>query len=47
VVSAWELHQAWPEAELQIIPDAGHSMAEPGILQALVAATQRFAQLKV
>lgn len=47
VVSAWELHQAWPEAELQIIPDAGHSMAEPGILEALVAATQRFAQLKV
>ena len=44
VVSAWELHRAWPEAELQIIPDAGHSMSEPGIQAALVAATQRFAR---
>ncbi len=23
-MSAWELHRAWPEADLQIIPDAGH-----------------------
>jgi proline iminopeptidase len=45
VVSAWELSQAWPEAELQIIPDAGHSMSEPGIQRALVAATNRFATL--
>lgn len=44
VESAWELHQAWPEAQLRIIPDAGHSAAEPGILQALVETTDRFAE---
>lgn len=42
--SAWDLCQAWPEAELQIIPDAGHSALEPGIVDALVRATDRFAQ---
>ena len=44
-ISAWELHRAWPEAELTIVPDAGHSMTEPGIRSALVAATDRFAGL--
>ena len=29
--SAWDLHRAWPEAELRIVPDAGHSAFEPGI----------------
>lgn len=43
LVSAWELHQAWPEAELIIVPDAGHSMMEPGIQTALLDATDRFA----
>ena len=33
---------AWPEAELDIVPDAGHAAMEPGIAQALVAATERF-----
>jgi proline iminopeptidase len=42
--SAWELHRAWPRAELDIISDAGHSAFEPGIRKALVAATDRFAQ---
>ncbi|NEV63888.1 prolyl aminopeptidase [Thiorhodococcus minor] len=42
--SAWELHLAWPTAELQVIPDAGHSAFELGIQRALVAATDRFAQ---
>ncbi|MFD2111106.1 prolyl aminopeptidase [Thiorhodococcus fuscus] len=42
--SAWELHQAWPSADFQVIPDAGHSAFEPGISRALVAATDRFAQ---
>jgi proline iminopeptidase len=37
--NAWELHQAWPRAELRIIPDAGHSALEPGIVDALVRAT--------
>ena len=39
--NAWELHQAWPEAELHIIDDAGHSAAEPGITDALIRATSR------
>ncbi|MBU6468001.1 MAG: prolyl aminopeptidase [Betaproteobacteria bacterium] len=42
IVTADELHQAWPEATYQIIPDAGHSAFEPGILSALVAATENF-----
>jgi proline iminopeptidase len=40
--SAWELHRAWPEAELIIVADAGHSITEPGIVSALVEATDRF-----
>lgn len=43
--SAWDLHRAWPEAELLLIPDAGHSMTEPGIRSALIEATDRFAEL--
>lgn len=39
--SAWDLHRAWPEARLQIIQDAGHAAAEPGIKAALVDATNR------
>lgn len=37
--NAWELHQAWPRAELRVIPDAGHSALEPGTVDALVRAT--------
>jgi len=40
--SAWELHRAWPEARLEVIPDAGHSVTEPGIADALVRATDSF-----
>jgi proline iminopeptidase len=42
-VTAWKLKQAWPEVELNIIPDAGHLFSEPGNLDALVRATDRFA----
>jgi proline iminopeptidase len=42
VENAWELHQAWPEAELRIIADAGHSLSEVGITDALIEATDRF-----
>ena len=42
-VTAYELHRAWPQADLQIIPAAGHAYSEPGITEALVAATDRFA----
>ena len=41
-VTAWRLHQAWPEARLQIIEDAGHAAFEPGIEAALVKACNRF-----
>jgi proline iminopeptidase len=40
--SAWELHRAWPEADLRIVGDAGHSAFEPGITHELVEATDRF-----
>lgn len=45
MISAWELHQAWAEAEFIVIPDAGHSMTETGIQQALLNATNQFAAL--
>jgi proline iminopeptidase len=41
-VSAWELHQAWPQSELRIIGDAGHAASEPGIMSALIDATDNF-----
>lgn len=43
VQSAWELQQAWPSARLEIVPDAGHSATEPGIVNALVLATREMA----
>ena len=45
MITAWELHQAWPEAELNVIADAGHSVSEPGIKNALIEASDRFAAL--
>ena len=39
VKSAWELHKQLPNSDLQIIPDAGHSMGEVPIASALVEAT--------
>ena len=42
IKSAWELHQAWPEADFRVVPDAGHSVTEPGIIHELVSATDRF-----
>ena len=41
--SAWDLHRAWPEAELVVVPDAGHSMSEDGIRAALIAHTHAYA----
>jgi proline iminopeptidase len=43
IFSAWALHRAWPEADLIISPDAGHSAWEPPNTRALVAATDKFA----
>lgn len=41
--SAWDLHRAWPEAQLQVVADAGHAASETGILSRLVEATDGFA----
>ena len=41
-VTAYELHQAWPAAELTMVPLAGHAK-DDGIIAGLVAATDRFA----
>ncbi len=44
--SAWDLHRAFPEADLQIIADAGHSISEPGITAALVEAMDNFKNIE-
>lgn len=44
-IAAWTLKKAWPEIELNIIPDGGHMYSEPGVLDGLVRATDRFARL--
>ncbi|MEO9340550.1 prolyl aminopeptidase [Mesorhizobium sp. SB112] len=40
---AWALHKAWPDAEFHLIEGAGHAYSEPGILDQLIRATDRFA----
>ena len=42
--AAWELKKAWPEVDLQIVPDGGHLFTEPGITDGLVRASDRFAR---
>jgi proline iminopeptidase len=42
VKNAWDLHKAWPESKLEIVPDAGHAADEPGIMDALIRATDNF-----
>ncbi len=46
MVSAWELHKAFPEAEFVIVPDAGHAVSEKGIADALITATDKFRNVK-
>jgi len=41
--SAWDLHRAWPQADLRIVADAGHSAFETGTIHELVSATDRYA----
>ena len=41
--TAWDLHRAWPEAEFVLVRDAGHAFNEPGILDQLIRANDRFA----
>ncbi len=45
MVTAWELHKAWPEADFDLVLDAGHAASEPGIIDALVRATNKYAAL--
>ncbi len=40
---AWDLHRAWPRAELVVVDNAGHAGDDPGITQALVRSTDQFA----
>ncbi len=42
MTTAWDLHRRWPEADFQVVPDAGHAAAEPGTMDRLVTATDRF-----
>ena len=44
MVSAWELHQAFPEADFEIVQDAGHSMTEEGIAAKLVEYTDKYSE---
>ncbi|XP_069125991.1 probable proline iminopeptidase [Argopecten irradians] len=43
--AAWLLHKKWPEADFHVIPDAGHSAKEPGILHQLMEATDKYKDL--
>lgn len=43
LITAWELAQAWPQSELVIVRGAGHASSDPGMTEALIAATDRFA----
>ena len=45
MISAWELHGAFPEADFEIVQDAGHSMTEKGIAAKLVEYTDKFSEL--
>jgi len=42
MASAWALHRVFPEADLRIVPDAGHAATEPGTLHKLIEATDHF-----
>jgi len=46
MVSAWDLHKAFPEADFEIVQDAGHSMTEKGIAAKLIEYTDRFSMLE-
>ena len=41
-ISAWQLKQAMPHAQFEMVPDAGHSAMEAGITSALIKATEEF-----
>ncbi len=45
MISAWEQHRDFPEADFEIVQDAGHSMTEKGIAAKLVEYTDKFSEL--
>jgi proline iminopeptidase len=45
IVSAWDLSKAMPQADLRIVPDAGHAGMEPGTLHQLIQAQDDFKNL--
>ncbi|MEM9809778.1 MAG: prolyl aminopeptidase [Pseudomonadota bacterium] len=44
VKTAYELHRQWPGSQLRIVSDAGHAASEPGVVSALIDATDRYAE---
>ena len=44
MMTAYDLYKNWPDAELHIVDDAGHTGTEPGIVDVLVRAAERFAK---
>lgn len=44
LITPWQLHRAWSDSELIVIDRAGHTSADPGMTEALIKATDRFAQ---
>ena len=40
--SAWDLHKRFPESDLRLVADSGHTMMEPGTVHELIEATERF-----
>ncbi|MBX2834061.1 MAG: prolyl aminopeptidase [Micavibrio sp.] len=46
IVSAYKLHQAWPEADYIVVPDAGHSALDPPLRSRLIEITELFKAIK-
>lgn len=44
VAGAWELARAWPDSELVVVPNAGHSAGDAGMYRAIRSATDRLAR---
>jgi proline iminopeptidase len=42
--TAWRLARQWPDAEVVMVDDAGHGASHPTTLEAILAATDRFAR---
>jgi proline iminopeptidase len=45
MISAWDLHRKFPEADFHVVQDAGHSMTEAGIASKLVEFTDMYSSL--